>query len=40
MIVIIVVNGPSKLSSIKGDLPIDREKKPGKILTREKFAFL
>ncbi len=30
MIVIIVVNGPSKLSSIKGDLPIDREKKSWK----------
>ena len=27
MIVVIVVNGPSKLSRIKGDLPINREKK-------------
>lgn len=32
MIVIIIVNGPSKLSRIKGDLPIDREKKSWKSL--------
>jgi uncharacterized protein len=30
MIVIIVVNGPSKLSRIKGDLPINRDKKSWK----------
>jgi hypothetical protein len=30
MIVVIVVNGPSKLSRIKGDLPINREKKTWK----------
>lgn len=32
MIAVIVVNGPSKLSRIKGDLPIDREKKSWKSL--------
>jgi uncharacterized protein len=30
MIVVIVVNGPSKLSRIKGDLPINRERKSWK----------
>jgi membrane protease YdiL (CAAX protease family) len=30
MIVVIIVNGPSKLSRIKGDLPINREKKTWK----------
>jgi hypothetical protein len=34
MIVVLLVNGPSKLSMIKGDLPIDPEKKSWKSLNQ------
>jgi uncharacterized protein len=34
MIVVLIVNGPSKLSMIKGDLPIDPEKKSWKSLNQ------